>query len=467
MGRTARLAFLLALALGTGNASGLKLNDATPVPLSEPATVQAPKGPRAWHWHGLVQKHDSVWNLRDDVHALRFEARNCGTRPFQGKVTLFLAEGQGRRDKLESSSAPFRIPPSGEWTGVELPISSFDYARGEEYFLKFISRITFSGTGTGTEMRNLRFIEAPLVKVTAPIRSKAAENGTAVYEFTLKNATDQVQNLFLTIPKRGWEGMRASLSKEQLELLPGASASVTLKVAVPARIPAGAQETSVVEIASRTPGFPTERIEFITVRRVPSPFLMRDEAGWREVAANVRKYDWAKREYEKEKRLADSWTPPAESGVMSDQGTMGVVRTRYENKLRACLILWKLSGEERYFRKIRDFLLLFSNPRDGYGILLHATSQGIPQEGGTFELVARAYDLIRERLTDKERAQVEDTMRLYVDTVIDRMGDGGIGKISGTAVMPEAEKKEKRDKQICCFPDKLSSRKDLFLHFCW
>ena len=420
------LVLLGSVSFAAGNAAELKRNDSAAVSLREPATLTAPKGPRGWYWHGLVLKHDSVWNLRDDVYALRFEARNIGKTPFNGTATLFLAEGQGRRDRLERSSASFRIPPSGEWQTIELPIASFDYARGEEYFLKFISRITLSGTGGETEVRNFRFIEAPLVKVSAPVRSKAAENGVAEYEFTVKNVTSHPQILRLTIPKRGWEGMTAGLSHEILELASGKSASVKLTVKVPAKLPPGAHETTTVTIASASPGFAPATLEFITVQRVPSPFLLRDAAGWREVADNVRKYDWAKREFEKLKKLADSWTPPAKSGVMSDQGTMGVVRTRYEHKLRACLILYQLIGKEEYFRKIRDFLLMFSNPRDGYPVLLHATSQGIPQEGGTFELVAQGYDIIRERLSPAERNQVEDTMRLYVDTIIDRMGDGGI-----------------------------------------
>ena len=418
------LPLLLGLCLA-GNAAELKLADPAAVPLTEPATLSAPKGEKGWYWHGLVQKNDSAWDLRD-IYALRFEARNTGNTPAEGVATLHLADGQERRDRLEHSSATFRLPAAEKWQSVELPIATFDYARGEQYFLKFIARITFAAKQGGLEIRNLRFVEAPLVKLSAPIRSKAAENGVAKYEFTVKNTTEKTQSFRLTLPKRGWEGMTAKLSHDSLDLAPGAEARVTLTVTVPAKIPAGAHESTRVSVAPVTPGAAAEEIEFITVQRVPSPFLMRDEAGWKEIAANVRKYEWAKKEFARAKALADNWTPPAKSGVMSDQGTMGVVRTRYEEKLRSCLILYKLTGEEKYFNKIRNFLLMFSNPKDGYPVLLHATSQGQPQEGGTFELVANAYDLIRDRLTHSEREQVEHTMRLYVDTIIDRMGDGAI-----------------------------------------
>ena len=424
MSRPYALPLLLGLCL-TGIAADLKPNDPAAVPLDEPATLTAPKGPKGWYWHGLVQKNDSSWDLRD-VYAVRFEVRNTGTTPFEGSATLHAAEFEGRRDRFDRTTAAFRLPVSAEWQSVELPISSFDFARGESYTLKFIARISFAAKSGKAEIRNVRFAEAPIVKLSAPIRSKAADNGVAEYPFTVKNTTDRKQAFRLTLPKRGWEGMSAKLSHDTVELSPGESASVKLTVTVPARLPAGANESTRVEVSPVTPGAAPETLEFITVQRVPSPFLMRDEAGWKEIAANVEKYEWAKKEFARAKALADGWTPPEKSGVMSDQGTMGVVRTRYEEKLRSCLILYKLTGEEQYLKKIRDFLLMFSNPEDGYPVLLHATSQGQPQEGGTFELVANAYDLIRDKLTPAEREQIEQTMRLFVDTVIDRMGDGGI-----------------------------------------
>ena len=426
MSRPYALPFLPGLCLvGTANAAGLKLNDPAAVPLDEPATLAAPKGAKGWYWHGLVQKNDSSWDLRD-IYAIRFEVRNLGATPFEGSATLHVAEYEGRRDRFDRTNATFRLPVSQEWQSVELPISSFDFARGEIYTLKFIGRISFAAKSGKAEIRNVRFAEAPFVKLSAPIRSKAAENSVAEYPFTVKNTTGRKQAFRLTLPRRGWEGMAAKLSHDTVELAPGETASVTLTVEVPTRLPAGANESTRVEVSPVTPGAAPETLEFITVQRVPSPFLMRDEAGWKEIAANVEKYEWAKKEFARAKALADGWTPPAKSGVMSDQGTMGVVRTRYEEKLRSCLILYKLTGEEQYLKKIRDFLLMFSNPKDGYPVLLHATSQGQPQEGGTFELVANAYDLIRDRLTPAEREQIEHTMRLFVDTVIDRMGDGAI-----------------------------------------
>lgn len=420
--------YALSLLLGlcfSGSAAELKLNDPAAVPLDEPAALSAPKGPKGWYLHGLVQKHDSAWDLRS-VYALRFEMRNTGTKPFEGAATLHVAEFKGRRDRFDRTEAAFRLPVSPEWQSVELPLSSFDFARGENYTLKFIGRISFSTKSGRAEIRNVRFVEAPFVKLAAEIRSKAAENGVAVYTFTIKNTAERKQTFRLTLPKRGWEGMSAKLSHDMVGLAPGESAEVKLTVTVPDRLPAGANEITRVEVSPLTPGAAPEAMEFITVQRVPSPFLMRDEAGWKEIASNVRKYDWARKEFARAKALADGWTPPAKSGVMSDQGTMGVVRTRYEEKLRSCLILYKLTGEGKYLKKIRDFLLMFSNPVDGYPVLLHATSQGQPQEGGTFELVANSYDIIRDKLTEAEREQIEHTMRLYVDTIIDRMGDGAI-----------------------------------------
>ena len=127
------LVLLGSVSFAAGNAAELKRNASASVSLREPATLTAPKGPRGWYWHGLVLKHDSVWNLRDDVYALRFEARNTGKTLFNGTATLFLAEGQGRRDRLERSSASFRISPSGEWQTIDqLRVNGDQYLYDDE-----------------------------------------------------------------------------------------------------------------------------------------------------------------------------------------------------------------------------------------------------------------------------------------------------------------------------------------------
>lgn len=404
-----------------------RLNQTAPSALSGEDIVElnAPQGSKGWYCHGLVRKNDSSYNLRD-IYALSFDIRNSEKNPFYGIVELCLAKGQGRRDLLEKTQAKFTVSASPEWQTVNLPIASFDYAGGDKYMLNFIGNIRFSSSSGKAEIRNIRFIEAPTVKLSCPVRSKAAENGVAQYEFQVKNCSESSQNFRLILEQRGWDGMKACLSTTELALAPGESRPVKMTVDVPARLPAGIHETHRIKAIPQAPNTTPAELEFITVQRVPSPFLLRDEKGWQNVAENIRKNDWAKKEYAETIALADGWTPPTKSGVKSDQGTMGVVNTRYEGKLRACIIAAKLTGDAKYLKKIRDFLLMFSNPVDGYPVLLHATSQGIPQEGGSFEIISQSYDAIRDKLTPAEREQIENTMRLYVDTIIDRMGDCGI-----------------------------------------
>ena len=155
MSRPYALPLLLGLCL-TGIAADLKPNDPAAVPLDEPATLTAPKGPKGWYWHGLVQKNDSSWDLRD-VYAVRFEVRNTGTTPFEGSATLHAAEFEGRRDRFDRTTAAFRLPVSAEWQSVELPISSFDFARGESYTLKFIARISFAAKSGKAEVHHQEY----------------------------------------------------------------------------------------------------------------------------------------------------------------------------------------------------------------------------------------------------------------------------------------------------------------------
>lgn len=393
-------------------------------------SLDAPKGEKNWFWHGLVLKNDSTFFLRDK-YSIRFEIRNFSQVPFDGTVELVTAKGQERADLLFSTKANYVAKPSNEFTTIDIPLSSFDYAVGENKFLEYIASVVFTGkfaddkTGD-VEIKNIQFIEAPVIKIDADIRSKAANNGIAEYDFKIKNTTTATQTFRLKILRDGWEGMSAKLSKDIVSLNAGESIDMKLFVNVPAKLPAGAHEKQIIQITPQNPNLASEKIEFITAQLVPSPFLILTNQGWEEVKEKIKKYDWAKKRFEDAKKNADSWKVPEKSGVKSDQGTMGVVKTRYEDKMHDCIVVYQLTKEEKYFKKLYDFLMMFSNVVDGYPVLLHATSQGIPQEGGTFELVARSYDVIKDRLTPAEQAQVEHTMRLYIDTILGRMNDGGI-----------------------------------------
>jgi hypothetical protein len=421
------LSGLMGAVIASGIDTGLGLMEPVRIGGDVSCRVVAPAtGDKGWFNHGLVQKHDAVFDFRD-IYSVRFDALNKSNSLFEGKIRLNRAKREGRRDMVESTQAEFKVASSPEWQTVDIPVTSFDYARGDDFFLKFIGDFQISGDRKGdVEIRNIRLIEAPTVKLSSYIRSKAAENGIAEYDISVKNCSGTVQDFRVVLVKTGWEGMDAALSRETLRLKPGETENIKLTVRVPSHFPGGLHERQVVKITSQNPGTVPAELEFITVQRVESPFLVHNQKGWDDLRLKIAKYEWAKKEFKEMQKAADKWTPPVKAGVKSDQGTTGVLRTRYEWNLYSCIVCWKVTGEEKYFKKIRDFLLMFSNPKDAYPVLLHATSQGIPQEGGTFELVAIGYDAVRDRLTSAEREQIEHTMRLYIDTLIDRLGDGGI-----------------------------------------
>ncbi len=420
---------VLAGLISIAGAADLSMQINTPEPVKvaggDALTVTAPKGDKNWYNHGLVRKNDSAWDLRD-VYALRFEARNLTQTPYQGQIELRLAEGQMRRDILESAKAKFTLAVSPEWQSVKLPIESFDFANGERYFLKFIQKAVLSG-GTGDiEIRNIKFVAAPAVKATANIRSKPADGGTAQYDFTVTNYAEKTQTFRLKVEQRGWEAMAAKLSTDNLTLKPGESATVKLTVTVPDKLAPGAHESQIITVSPQTPGLPGAQIEFITVKRVPMPFIQLDAAGWEEVRQKAQKYDWAKNKAAEHIAAADKWQVPTETGKMSDQGTPGVFVQQQTFDIESCVIAWQLTGDDKYFQKMRQFLLLFSDPVRGYPPLLHATTQGMPQEGGMFHRSARAYEVIYDKLNPAERAQIENTFRLYIDVILDGSNNGSI-----------------------------------------
>ena len=431
LGKTAGLIGLLAApwAASFGATIDIGLQQETPVALSagDAAQLSAAKGGRGWYDHGLVRMHDGAFDLRE-MYALRFDVM-CAEH-FDGRVELVLAEGQGRRDRLETSSAKFQLDGPSTWRTLEIPVESFDYARGEQYFLKFIGSIRFHAVAGRAEIRNVRFVEAPTVKLSAYTRSKPAENGSATYEFEIKNCADTEQDFRLAIAKDGWEGMPAKLSDDFVRLTPGAARKVTLSVEVPAKLPPGAHESQRVIATPLQPNGHAAELEFITVQRVASPFLIHDAEGWNEVREKASQYPWARKKADEIIKSASEWQPPTSSGVMSDQGTTGVCPSAVYGKLADCTIAYQLTGDAKLAGKMHSFLLLFSNPTNGFPVLLHATHQGMPQEGGALQAVSEAYDVLHDQLSLEDRAQVDNSLRVYVDTLIDGLANAGISNWS-------------------------------------
>lgn len=413
---------------------------------------KVPDGPRGWYNHGLVEQNDSSLNLLD-WYGLRFEILLEKESPLHLEVTAKAPPRTGRRDIPDSTSTSVEVQGKG-WQTVTIPFSSFDYKRGQAGVLRFVQQLILNGNYTTLSqeqakdarflLRNVRLVAGNTLHLSSPILSKAANvDGTALYPVTVTNATDVPQVVQLNLERSGWEGMIPTVSPSTLVVPPNGSANATLKVAVPARLPGGAQDTQTL-VATPQNGTP-EKIEFITLQRVASPFLVFGQEEWDKVRAKAAHYNWAKKELDEVIARAEKFNVPEVAqgkDAISTQGTPGLFGSYIEENLWACAVAWKLTGQRKYGEKAALLLRRFSDPTKGYPITWHAAKGGIPQEGGIFEYGARAYDLLRDSdlLSAQDREHIEATLRLYVQIQTDGLrGNGGISNWTVFNLGPAAQ----------------------------
>jgi hypothetical protein len=163
---------------------------------------------------------------------------------------------------------------------------------------------------------------------------------------------------------------------------------------------------------------------------VPHPFILHTAAGWQEVRDKVAKYDWAKQQLADTVRKADAWRVPEITGPPGNDpdDTYGpfLFRTQVENDVLAAAYSWQITGNREHAEKVAVFLRRLSDPVKGYPVTLRACNQSLVQEGGFFQHIAMAYDMIQDAnvLSADDHRQIEDTFRAFHET-IERASDYG------------------------------------------
>jgi hypothetical protein len=438
------------------NWTGLKpaSNGAAELDLPDSAAVYTvPDGPKGWSRPTWFQmENDGVIDARP-WYGFRFDMQlDRDDTPFTVDLTVAIPDPQPERHNLPPSTSAQMLVQGKGWHTVTVPFSSFDYNRGQVGLLKFLKRFTFKGhygepappgKGDRVLLRNVRLVRGNVIHLDAEVRSSPADvDGSVTYPVTITNCADTPQIVALTLQRSGWEGMLAEITPATLNLRPGESKSASLRVKVPALVPPGAQETQVLVATPQGENATPEKMEFITLRRLPFPYLVHDKAGWDEVRAKVTKYDWAKADANEIIKKSDAWNvPTAYPNNRAPDGTLCVFKSYIEGDLRACAIAWQLTGDKKYADKAALFLRRLADPATGYPATRHANSQGIPQEGGFFEGCAQTYDAIYNSgsLCTDDKQKIEQTFRLYIGVIEDMMGDGGISNWSVFNLCPAAE----------------------------
>lgn len=304
---------------------------------------------------------------------------------------------------------------------LTVPIKAFDTPMASEGVLRRIRSIALDVKGEKQKEARLlsaRILEGNSVHAHASRASLAAEPGeTVVYPVTVKNLETRPQTIHFSIKRYGWEAFTAELSDNEVYLRPGEMHTLRLKVTVPEGVPAGGRETQNLYILPSANPSAARTLSFTTLRRMPYPFSLHTAEGWEEVRRKAEKYKWAAERKDRYLADAERWVVPElpDSAVNGD-GERYLFRTEIENALMSSAIAWQLSREKRYAQKVKDFLLKVSDYKKGFPVTRKVCHQASVQEGGMFQHLAQAYDLIGDSglLTESDRKQIEYTFRLYI-----------------------------------------------------
>lgn len=415
--------------------------------LKLPVTVEFvhPNGEKGWYFRGLNSENDGTYDLRK-YYAFRMAVK-CKKGALVNLHCVLWRDTikEDRHNLMNSTSVSVILKGTGEWQEVVIPITSFDYNKGQSYFLKFIKRIvvTIDGSSEKVQWKDASFIKAHSLALETDVYSRPLDTSFQTeYKVKVTNTSTTSQSVMLSIRREGWEGMKANVTPSSLFLESDESAFVTVKVTGSSYLPSGASETTVLQATPLFDNGKTELLELISVVPVKSPFVVHNENGWKQVKEKIEKYSWAKNEFDELLRVAESFqVPEVKKGTLSDQGTEGLVRAYIESALHQTAIAYYLTGNRVYGEKVAETLRRLTDPVLGYPRTQHLTFQGIPQEGGTMEGLLFAYDLIKDSglLSEDECRDVEYTFRLYCLNVIDMMGDGGISNWSVFNLAPAAE----------------------------
>jgi len=342
----------------------------------------------------------------------------------ESDVKAYIAETHGRTSVVGKG-----------WHTVYLSWDALEIKEGQRLgvlrLVKEISILAKSETAKEQiRFRNVQLVKAEQVALQTEIKGKAVKSGeTAVYDVEVGNTTDQPQAVQLTIKRFGWESMQPTVLPTAFELKPGETRMCQVKVIVPASMPEGSREKQ--ELLVTANGKEDNPLTLITASALSTPNILHTATRWKEVRDKVEKYEWAKKSRQEYEDLATKWNvPEIATKLTSDNANLGMqlFQTQEEFNFMAAGISYQLTGKKEYAEKVALFLRRLSNPETGYPKTFRGCHQSFVQEGHFFQHIVMAYDMIRPSgvLSDTDTKNIEQTFRLFVETVDKGLGNGGI-----------------------------------------
>ena len=395
------------------------------VDFSGETTLREPDGPRGQYKHGFRVLNDSAAEWQN-FYSMQFEVNLPDASEVELMATILCAERSVDVSETPSSGT-VRVSGQG-WHMITLPWSAFDFEQANFGFLKYVKEFkvaakSVDGKAAKLQLRNARVVKAPVVSLAAEIRGKsAAQNGSVEYAVTVGNCTGVEQSVALSFVKYGWEEMTAGVEPGSLQLAPGESRSVKVRVKISNRVPSGGHETQVLQAIANGDAANASQLNFITTSRVPNPFILHNAARWLEVRDRIAKYPWAKEKADEFIKKATDWkVPEVVDPAKAPDDTYGpyVFATTTENDLMASGYAYQITGDTKFAEKIALYLRRLSDPAKGYPATLRACNQSLVQEGHYFQHLAKAYDMALPAgvFSDADKTQMEKMFRVFFETL--------------------------------------------------
>ncbi|HEY1661671.1 MAG TPA: hypothetical protein VGI03_04570 [Verrucomicrobiae bacterium] len=406
--------------------------------LKDPAVFTYPQGSKGWYFSGFRQENDSTRDWRS-FYGLQMKIMVPNGRNLKLQATLITPAEAPRQEYLPASEVACSVEGNGKWQVVTLPWATFDYDKSQGAFLEFIQALRLSGKfaagGNGeVKLKDVRLVSAPGIALSAMVQGiSVPAGGTASYEMIVGNCTDVPQTVALHFDKYGWETMTPSVTPSDLTLSPGAMAKCMVSVHVPkSGVPPGGHETQTL-LATGSDDLPPAKLEFITARDVSRPSILLTSQGWDDVREKAKHYGWAKEEADQYVEAAESWQVPEvatpEQRAHDPQGHPYVFWVTEFKNLSKTATAWQLTHGTNYAEKVAIFLRRLADENTGYPSTFAAVSEGEPQEGENWQIIAIAYDEILDAnvLSAADRQSIEHTFRLYQQTVETVLDVGNVG----------------------------------------
>lgn len=275
-------------------------------------------------------------------------------------------------------------------------------------------------------------VNAHVSDITSAMSRSAKAGETINYPFELKNYTEEERTYKLSIYKPRLLASEYSLKKELVVLEPKGLYHGVLSVKVSDRIPVGGYEEAVLEIINNDSKIP-ERLEFITVRSKPHPYLLVTDELLEEAKAKIDNHQWARENFDELVEDARTYNIPKREVVTKRRNTRVWDSFNYTvsttEKIFEKTLIWKLTGDTTLRNQVVQFVRDVCDTDEGYVTIGAATTGVQIHEGKFFLYLAAICDVLygEDILSETDQENIALTFRHFIELQGEEM--------SGEAIM--------------------------------